>query len=523
MSNNTIITKWNKGNFEQILQMFNMNSLNDPKEIYFFLDSYLQLKKFEDVSKNINLFDTTQRINEEYTFIKNILNLRMLLLMGNIPEVEKNLAKLEKSNLNSTNGMNGWLYFNSKLVRAILFFMKTDCNSALKVLDQQEVEFTNIEGQFPDYNLSMFYNLKATVVWKIGEEKRALQEITKSISLNEKYDNKIKLANDLVIRGQIYIDLGEFLKSLMDYEDAKRIYLEHKNSYGVKMVELSIAEMKFIQGKLGDALTIFENSVENIMLNEYQTSEIYLLMGKIYQKRKNYAKALLSYEKALELSEKINFSFYKSFTLVNIIDMLVETNQIEKIENYNNKFDKNSENETIKLMYVMIEALIKQSKKQFKEAKESWIFINTSPGLPIQLKIYTLENALKNCIKIWNDEKEAGLLSEIEDITEKWEKLATDNFLMSSLATIYLLKSKFYLAMFQSENAKKFLQEGIKLSEKCGLEIDLNDIEKDKEKIAKIEKLEHSGIQEQAGLDIKLEDILDYLKNVKMSLILDKN
>ena len=129
-------------------------------------------------------------------------------------------------------------------------------------------------------------------------------------------------------------------------------------------------------------------------------------------------------------------------------------------------------------MKLMIDALIKQINNDFIKSKEAWVMVSSDVNLPLHLQIYALENALKTSIFIWKNEKDVNLLNEIERIIETWEHLATDNFLMSSLATIYLLKTKFYLAVLQVNEAEKFLKEGLKIVDKYGLEIDKEDIEK---------------------------------------------
>ena len=180
---------------------------------------------------------------------------------------------------------------------------------------------------------------------------------------------------------------------------------------------------------------------------------------------------------------------------------------------------KETNDKTIIIIKLMIQALLKQRNGKIEDARELWKFTRSNPNLPIHLQIYSLENSLKNNIILWKEKKELNLLEEIENIILVWEKLANDNFLMSSLATIYLLKAKFFIANLQIEKAKLFLENGIKIAEKYDLEVDEKDINRDKEKISKLEQLEQRTIIKK---DIELIEMLDYLKNISINLKIER-
>ena len=525
MLENKIPQEWNKGNNQYLIDNYKIDNFLSLFDRFIIIDAHLQLLLFDKAEELKDTYFSDKEESVTIKIAKDTLTLRKYLLLGNYEEAEKvNNIINDKCILSkdSSADLEKWIFFYNKVILAFINYLKNDFKKSLMILKTLEEKFAFENEFYIKFNTSIFNNLKATVEWKSEEITSALNEITKSITINKKFQNDLKLANDLLIRGHIYVDLGQFLKSLIDFENAKKIYKELNYVHGQKVIQMSIGEIKFIQGKLLEALALFKDSLIYFEGNDYQSCEIFLLIGKIYQKRKTYDEALFNYEKALGIANKIKFIYLKSLTIVNIVDLLIESKQDSKIEIYKNQFDQQSDNNTIKLMYLMVDGLIKQSEDKLMEAKKEWAFINSDITLPISLKIYGLEHELKLCIEMWKKIKELPLLNDIEEIIEKWEKLATNNFLMSSLATIYLLKAKFYIAILQIENAKKFLDEGLKISEKYGLEVDRDSIEKDKERILKLEQLELKKALELKET-IELEELLDYLQNVQTNILLEKS
>ncbi len=516
MNQNLIITNWNSGNFEFIIENFNLHTLQGQFNVFFYIDSFYQLNQFDKVNELLEKYLQNKEITEQDLLMKNILVSRMFLAFGKYKEAELQLEDIQDDHPT----IEDLFFYFVKILKASFLYLKNDFKKALETLSLLESEFKDIEHKFDYLNTSSFYSQKSLIEWKLGNKSIALSDITRSKSINMKFNNRIKIANDVLIRGQIYLDLGELLKTIMDYEEANKLYIEHNNQFGQKIVKLSIAEVKFIQGKLTDALSMFKQSLEDFEENDHQSCEIYLLIGKIYQKKRDYAQSLSNYENALEIAKKIQFPYYEALIILNIIDLLMETNQSSKIKKYELIFPKNDDT-IIHSMKLMINALVNQNDDNFIKSKEIWIILSSDPNLPLHLQIYALENALKLSVLLWKNEKEINLLNDIQRIIEIWEKIATNNFLMSSLATIYLLKAKFYLAILQIIEAEHFLQEGIKLIDKFGLEVNRDDITNDKEKIAKFKQLK--GTRELNENDISLDEMLDYLKNAKTNVLIQKS
>ncbi len=517
MDEKELIINWNIGNYEYIIENFNFNTFSNFFSVFFYLDSFFQLQYFEKIEELVNNFYNQSSKNIHAKKIKNLFLSKLYSRMGDHERSLKLIKDIDAKDFN----LNDWIDFNIKQQEALTLFIKNDYNTGLQCLLDIEKNLPNFIQVFENYNTSYFYTIKMLIEWKLGEHQNALKSTKRSEEINRLFKNEFKLAYDYFVRGQIRVELGELLKGLVDFEEANILYRKFNNKYGKELVLLAIAEVKYIQGKLSESLAMFERSVQQFQGQDYQLCDIYYLIGKIYQKKNELGKAKENFIRSIEIATKLKINFYQSLAIVTMIDLLIQKGDINEISHYKKLFVNQTDDENVKLMRLMMEALIYESKKKYKESKDLWILISNNRTLPLALQIYTLENGLKSCIMIWKKEKDIILLNEIQEIIEKWEKLATDNVLMSSLATIYLLKAKFYLAVIQIEPAKFYLQQGKKIAQKYGLEIDNEEIKKDELKISTLEQL-NIDITSEKKDDIKLEDILDYLKKVKTNLRIEK-
>ena len=518
MDEEEIVLNWNKGNFNFVTDNYTSNKFSNIFFIFYYIDCFIQQNLLPKAESLVNLFFQKENNKEEEIIVTNLLKARISFQAGKYTDLELFLKEISDESL-----PNEWLEYSVKQLKALLLYMKNDFIGAKAKLMSLEDKKQDIRSRFENLNISYYYVLRCLVNWKLGDKNKALQEITISETINLQFNNKSFLASDYFIRGQLFIDLGEFLKGINYFDKAKKLYSEYNETNSLNMVNSAIADIKFIQGKLDEALEMFKDLEKRFEGNEYYLSDITLSIGIIEQKKKNFELAKKNYEKAIEHSKKLNLILYKSIAILSIIDLFVEQNDLENIKRYKAMIEEKSDDKTIQAIQLMTEAQLKQATNELKEAKKLWNYVSDNENLTIYLQLFVMENALKTVILLWKNDRDFTILQEIEKIIEKWEKLANDNLLMPSLATINLLKAKFYIVILQGEEAKKYLNEGLKIAESHGLEVDREDIKKDQERIEKLELIQTMNTNIKEGAEIELDELLDYLKKVKTNVLIEKN
>lgn len=165
----------------------------------------------------------------------------------------------------------------------------------------------------------------------LGNHKKALELISKSneIFKSQNYPKEyIKGLNNL---GLVYNDMEKYQQAINIFKQGLKLNQAYKypklDTYfrvnmGVTMVE---------NGDLEEALSNFSIVLKDSTRNPYNDMYVYVYMSEIYEKKKEYQKALMYYNKAEVLMDKIGYSDSIQMLLSKIgTKIFKELNQSEK-------------------------------------------------------------------------------------------------------------------------------------------------------------------------------------------------
>ena len=109
-------------------------------------------------------------------------------------------------------------------------------------------------------------------------------------------------------------------------------------------------------------------------------------------------------------------------------------------------------------------------------------------------------------------------LKSMEDDLETWTEICEEFSFNVHLCKIYLLRGKFKLSLFQSDEARKFLNKSYKIAKEKDLVKYLALINEEKQKMSKLEELKQKPDTQVEYDHVKISEFLDYLKSINIKL-----
>lgn len=333
--------------------------------------------------------------------------------------------------------------------------------------------------------------------------------IEDALNYAEKYNLENKKAKILYLRGKINVGEGKLILAEQCFLSANIIFIKNNNFEDIIKTFLNLAKITLklksyysANSHLKQAEKVF---MDNDICNDYLLGEIYFYLSKTYFEMDNLSKSTEYASLANEQFEKIHNKEEYAKNLLLLSEEHNKNGNLEKAITYSKKSLKlykemesldniyTIENELGKLFYNFEN--IDESFKHYEFAKD--IKIQNNDGKLIK----TLINICGNYLKIKDLDKCQKVLDEIsekiteEDVEERIEcslikytmyiinerKIEAESILIDSYryakeknmlqkaGEISIMLGKFYIDNKNSEQANKYLNEGVSIFKKTGI------------------------------------------------------
>ncbi len=135
----------------------------------------------------------------------------------------------------------------------------------------------------------------------------ALALIDSTITQSESIEDIYSLSSALKTKADVYLEQSDYEKAIFLYRQSEEKALNIENKSILSGVYESMARSFFALGSLVEAIQYSNKALEMAtIVNDRQTIvDCYLLQSRIMEKKENYQQALLKYQAATELSNKI--------------------------------------------------------------------------------------------------------------------------------------------------------------------------------------------------------------------------
>ena len=202
------------------------------------------------------------------------------------------------------------------------------CNKALKIADN--------EG----FNKKKATTLleKAKIFRYKGEKNTAVENLTKSRVIYEKFKDKKGIANVYILYGVLKTELGDYKNGQKYLHDALQYFININDNDRVADTWMAIGYTNFIKKKYPKAKKSFLNALGNISSDNYAGKNmLYLNIATIYQRLSQLDSAYYYQIKAIKNAEKSNDKYLLSTLYFNASTVKFEQKQIDSTKYYAEK------------------------------------------------------------------------------------------------------------------------------------------------------------------------------------------
>jgi signal transduction histidine kinase len=216
----------------------------------------------------------------------------------------------------SYSNMGDFFIFKNEFMKAVDYFYKS-----LTISIDEELPILTANNY---KSLGDCYSL-------LGNHKKALELIPKSNEIFKSQNHQKEYIKGLNNLGLVYNDMEQYQQAINIFKQGLKLNQAYKypklDTYfrvnmGITMVE---------NGDLEEALSNFSVVLKDSTRNSYNDMYVYVYMSEIYEKKKEYQKALIYYQKAKVLMDKIGYSDSIQMLLSKVgTKIFKELNQPEK-------------------------------------------------------------------------------------------------------------------------------------------------------------------------------------------------
>ena len=446
-------------------------------------------------------------ISEGTTYIdeENIASLviEAYLELGDVDRAEKVIKESLRKNF-STKGRKELLFFTAKCK-----YLRNDYQTGLEVI--QEALVLN-DGGTERLILGRLLTLTSEILWRQGRLPEALQASERAIATLEDEKSALCLAAAFNARGMIFRGLGIVDEALDAHRRALELRRTSGNSQHIANSLNNIAVVHWTNGRLRTAVEYLEQAfllqdrIENTnvvanwinntaiiketqgayseALRLYREAEFLFQkennlpglatthgnIGEIKRKLGLLLEAKSYHEGALKMRLRIGNSHYIAESLFFLALVRMDQGLPVRSGDLFKDFPKGPEYPpTVTGFYKMIQALIAQQDNNWLEARHFWQEALNIVTLEFYFKTFCHEQLATISFLQWMSNPSLNLKKKLHDCLSRWESLCRENFLVSSLCKLYLIRAKLEIADFNQEKANFLLKECREMANKNGL------------------------------------------------------
>lgn len=234
-----------------------------------------------------------------------------------------------------------------KTYNAIAEALYTNLPDSAMVIWKRSIKLAekNISSQDPNVvKLRPFYKKQLALMlsnvsyiyFQHGELQITLENLERSLKINEELNNKSGMALSLNAIGYIYDALGDVTKSLEYFHKSLKISEEIKDKKGIG---ISLNNIGFMYDAQGDILKALECYLQDLKLREEIKDEEGIAnslnnIGTIRESQKNYDEALNCYKKSLAISESHKDKYGIALTYLNIGSVYENQKKFKEAQEY---------------------------------------------------------------------------------------------------------------------------------------------------------------------------------------------
>ncbi|KKN57294.1 hypothetical protein LCGC14_0563750 [marine sediment metagenome] len=363
----------------------------------------------------------------------------------------------------------------------------------------------------------MFLALKSWGYWVKGEIELALKTAKQTLSQQENIDNKIDIANNYLLMGEIYSYLRE-LDTALDYATKSldiaeelefqpvigtssmlisRLYVSKSNynqaldfcKKSLLIKEISswdkvrnlnlLGEIYYFKSEFDRSLQYYnqaialaeeENIYEQLALNLYHVGYIYRLQGE-------YDRAIETSESGLTLAEKIGYQYVAGGSLESLILICLDKGSIEQAKQYLTRLEKLSEQAQQKVItdwYSLSKAMILKMDGRTRNRAEAEVMLRKiidDTALHSEYRQFALINLCDLYLEDLYLSKNLEILEDINPLLTETSMIAEQHHSYLWVAMTKFLQAKLALIQMKMDEAKHLLTEAQNIAESHSLDL----------------------------------------------------
>ena len=204
----------------------------------------------------------------------------------------------------------------------------------LKVLESWQESLEVYESLGDENGISNLLNNLGAIYFNQGDNPKALEYWLRSLQIAEDLGDEFRIASALLNVSLVYVNLEKYETSL-DYS-LRSVHLAEKlqDSEAIGLAAVNTGEIFFKTNQMDSALIYFEESIEAYEGTVHLPYSLNYL-GKVYDQKGEFDKAIDYQERALEMARSYNESMLITQVLVGLGDTYSHANNYRKaLQNY---------------------------------------------------------------------------------------------------------------------------------------------------------------------------------------------
>ena len=205
------------------------------------------------------------------------------------------------------------LYLKEKLLDSAVVY----CNKSISYIDQ-----SNLKDVHQDY-----FELAWTVNFKLQQYANGISIVNEYIDLLDPNKDADKLLYAFFQLGQLYYELGDAEKELVNYKKALNFAKVAKNEKMTRIITLPIVEIEYPKNK-ERAFSILDSLSQLNNNDDHTNRSIHHINGMLRYYNNEFYKAIAAYKKSIQFlkmnSESIHFNYDMTSDYCNIAEAYIE-------------------------------------------------------------------------------------------------------------------------------------------------------------------------------------------------------